>query len=673
MIAAAPRLPLILLLAGYWGAAVLSTPGLTVDVALRYALFDIGWVVLPGAALLGWLGIPLRGAIWWPMSWAVGAAIFIGAVMVCGATQSYWWLRLAPVVALAALWHHRTARATAIAGLFRASLPLAWVLVAAAVLAGFLAVKGTVVLPLGAAPYSYINQDVLWNMGTVLAIERGFPPEDFQAAGMPFGYHFFQNAWLAGAHQVTDIPLETLVMRAHPLGLILTLTLGVYACARRLGLGRGAATLVAALQVLFVRGEFNSLISAIFYETGGFAFSLAGLVGVWLLAPWALRSRQTLVRSSLPLLLAAAGAAGAKIAGLPLLVAALGVGALPALRHPGLRLRVIGLGAVLAAATALAYVTTLSGIRSGGQMDLFPFYTLREQRWAEFAWAHGYPLPVVAALYLVWQYWPVAALGWLGLDRPTAPRGRVLRLTAWAFVLGGIAGSATFGHVGSSHLYFEYLGMLAVPFLVASVRIDPRRRWVRLGWALTVVGLAVVGLQAWHEMRAATLSWQGTRNTPEATFADDSVSRPQLEALAYLRTQTPRDAVVMANRRLTWPGYYRYYYNTAISERRAFLAGADYSPYGNLSRLYNRLGVPPERTPYYDAMEQRVNDTHYFFAATDATDARTRLCRHPLITHVLLDLQVQPGLAFPVDGLLTERFRNDHAVVYDVTGCGGPR
>jgi hypothetical protein len=179
-----------------------------------------------------------------------------------------------------------------------------------------------------------------------------------------------------------------------------------------------------------------------------------------------------------------------------------------------------------------------------------------------------------------------------------------------------------------------------------------------------------MGAKAWMDTRSAALSWQGTRNTPNSEFAEDSVSRQQLDALNWIRTHTPRDAIIMANRRLTWPGYYRYYYNTAISERRAFLAGPDYSPFGNFSRLYNRLGQAPVRTPYYETMEQRVNDTHYFFSATDPSDARTRLCRHPIITHVLLDLQVQPSLAFSVDGLLTQRFRNRHAVVFEVTGCG---
>ena len=657
----------------YWGVAATLTPGLDWQIVSRYIAFEIGWVMVPGVAVLAWAGVPMRGVLWWPLAWSAGSGILIAAMLFSGAVGTFWLTQLVPLIGLMASYLYRGQLRAVLPSTLRPALPLPLMIAALALLLGFEAVKGRVVLPLGTSPYSFINQDVLWNMGITLSLERGFPPEDFQAAGMPFGYHYLHNAWLAGAHMASTIPLETLVLRANPLSLIITLLLGGYACARQFGLRRNQATLAATLPGVFMHSESNVLLSSVFYESGGFAFSLTCLVGLWLIIPWMARKGRPPLRAAGPFVLAAVSAAGSKFVGVPLMFASLGVGLYGARKHRDLQVRLTGIMVLLGFAVTIAWFVISTGARSGGQLELFPFYTLREQRWAEFSWAHQLPRPLIAVLYVVHQYWPLFALGWVFLKHPTSSLGRVLRMAAIAFVLGGVAISLTFGHVGSSHLYFEGIAMVAVPFLTVLSHPKAGGGWLRFGWALTVALFTVVGLGNWHQFRASTLSWQGTRNTPAADFADDSVSALQLQALEYLRTKTSPDSVIMANRQVTWPGYFRYYYNTAISERRAFLAGPDYSPYGNLSRLYNRLGIAPVRTPYYVAMEQRANDNHYFFESKTADDARERLCPNRIVTHVLLDLQVLPGLAFPTDGLLTELFRNEHSIVYAVTGCGDDR
>ncbi|MDX6295310.1 MAG: hypothetical protein QOH50_4385 [Kribbellaceae bacterium] len=479
----------------------------------RYALYFAACVVLPGVLLMR--------ALWrstgnWAEDVGLGAVVGVTYQMAGWAvfTALGWqrWLLVWPLfvlvcfAAIPALRRHwRIAQPR--------PLPLAWtwgLVVAASVMVGGATLGAMAYHPPPPSGTAYYP-DLLYHLSMLNELIRSVPPQLPQVAGEPLDYHWFANADMAGAVDITRLPAILVLYRLWLLPLVVVALLVCATLARTVSrtwwTGVLAAVALAGPQLgllLVTRPDLAPPLSLI-SPSQTFGLIAGAAAGVFLI--------EVLFRGSkskgLWVLAIAVGVVGggSKPTILPILLGAVGLSAAYLLvRDRKLPWRSVVAGALLLIA-AVGTMLSLAGSTSGSKIQFLAIVKLQSGYHAATgdrtpAGAGGWILPSLASGKLLTVFGALVIFGLLLMSQAAAAAGFGLLVgrttrqdpVGW-FLLGalvaGWAGYLLVDHPSASESYFVRsvapFGLAAVGWLAAVAARGHRRREIGL-----VVSLAAV-------------------------------------------------------------------------------------------------------------------------------------------------------------------------------------
>lgn len=521
-----PAGPVVARLLPWLFPAVVGVLGLAyVDVsvlqAARYAAYFGVCVVLPGVLILrcSW-----RSTGNWTEDVGLGAVVGIAFQLFGWAifTALGWqrFLIVWPLLALAAFG--------AVPGLRKywriadpKPLPVAWtwaMVAAATVLVGGATFGVMAYHPLPPHGIAYYP-DLQYHLSMVSELTRAVPPELPQVAGLPLDYHWFPNADMAAAVDITKLSPILVLFRLWllPMGVISLLVFATLArtVSRAWWTGPLVAAAVAGPQLALLVDRNVDLAPPLSLLSPSQTFGmLTGTAAAVFLIEWLFRGAKGLW---LPALALAIVGGGSKPTILPILVGAVGLSGLFLLiRDRRLPRQVIAAGALLVAA-AVGTMVTVAGSTSGSGLQLLAIVKLQAGYHAATgdrtaAAAGGWILPaltsgkaltlagvlVILVLMLVGQALAVVGYGLLARrETRNDPVG-------W-FLLGGLiagwAGYLLVDHPSASETYFVRstvpISLAAVGWVAAAVVRDRKRgqdQRARSRWELGIVAVAAAVL-----------------------------------------------------------------------------------------------------------------------------------------------------------------------------------
>lgn len=519
------RSPLLLLLPWLFPLAATLVGLLTIDVPLgaiaRYAAYFAVCVVLPGVLLMR--------ALWrstgnWPEDVGLGAAV--GCAFQLAGWALFTWLGweqalvVWPLLVLAAFAalpplrrHWRIAEP--------APLPPAWSWVLSGCLALLALAVTRGIMANNPAPPDSISYypDMLYHLSMVSELVRSVPPQLPQVAGESLDYHWFPNADMAGAVDITRLEASLVLFRLWLLPVSFAVVLTAAALARQVskvwwtGALVGVIIVVPQLGFLLPGWSAVDLTAPLSLLSPSQTFAtLAATAAAYFFIAALYRGGERMQRGAwvLGLALATVGG-GSKPTVLPLLLGGVGLSALYVLvRDRRIPWRSVLTGAVLGL-IGVATMLTVAGSTSGSNLQLFAFAKFQ----ANYAGSTGdrsmpgtggWVLPsltgdrialagaVVALAALVLSQ--LGGLVGLGLARAKAVRQDPVAWWLAGLLLAGWLGLSTVDHPSGSEYYFQRgsssFAAVAVAWLVAAgVRGRSRRSIVRLGLAGLLTGALI--------------------------------------------------------------------------------------------------------------------------------------------------------------------------------------
>jgi len=468
-------------------------------------------------------------------------------------------------------------------------------------------------LPRIARSVSYYP-DLIFQISLAAEMLHHWPFLDPSVSGQSLHYHIFVNIDMAAVEQVTRVDLATIALRLQPSALIGLIGIQLFVLGRRVG-GSAASGLVAATLGLFA-GELNFSERNLFgggasvlgfldspsYELGAVFFLAIAIVLCEGLAGNS-RSRG----HGLTFIILAFAAVGAKSSVVPILACGLILFALGriAARHEVTAHDVSSL-IVLFVAGAIGYVLLYRG---GGQGVVFKpldfvAYTGLAPLYRHAGHTPLYALAAMgaAAVVLCGSMPSLAGIGlsgshWRSREHRDSPERLLMCIFAASlppFLLLSVP--------GDSEVYFVVYGYLAA-IVVSSVGIVKAAARLRLGpgplalsgivWALC--GLAMLAES--YQLAAPTLgSWLRGLSAvqPSGANSDRGITADLWRGLVWIRTHTPpSDVIAVNNHYLERGGDSRYFYYSAITERRVFLQSWEYT-----TRGYEYLSRDQTATPF---------------------------------------------------------------------------
>jgi hypothetical protein len=331
---ARPAVAAVWMVAAVLSLWAVSRTGAPVIDVIRYGAYFAGGVTLPGVLLLRAFA-PARRT--WAedvgLGSAIGLAYELAGWALWTAAGLRWaqiaWALAVPVVFLAVPRLRQYWRSAD-----PPRLPVAWsaglaIVVTAAI--GYwygTSVQGVAIPPNGNVYYP----DLLWHLSIVHEAGRAVPPQIPQVAGETMHYHWFADAHLASAAQISGIDPRLVVFRLWFAPLLVTIVLCIAALARQVsrawwtGVAAAAVSVVVTSIDLWNHTSFPSVLPTFFLspsQTYGSALSVclaALLIGVlYQSAP---------AKSWAPVLLLVCASAGAKPTTIPLLLGGTALAAL---------------------------------------------------------------------------------------------------------------------------------------------------------------------------------------------------------------------------------------------------------------------------------------------------------------------------------------------------------
>lgn len=470
-------------------------------------------------------------------------------------------------------------------------------------------------------PQRPIFHDWVYLLSRAAVIKRHWPLEDPSLAGTPLQYHYFLLIHVAAASLGTGIDVAWILLRLAVVPLGIGLVLEAYALGRQVARSRGAGVMAAflllaagevSLSSRYGHPEFLGLFLRWLYVSPTFFFGIV-FFGALLLTIPLLRFE---AGSIVWLLLLAAAATGAKGSVVPVLLVAIAASILWSLGIER-RLSYVALfySAVVGLGFLVVYLMTMAQWGDGGvRIEAFTVchiaafwdqwvipcqrFLKRELHAPDFGTWLG---AAVTAAAITAGTCGVKLLGlgavasrWIVADRAFA---RWLVCAAGASLVSGLACHFD----ANDELYFLLLtplplaaltGTVAIRLIerwrIASVGPRPARNGMRLIGATMVAGVVgVASIQVANTTLNLRRGWQDwLRFTSDVPVNSDLV--PLYQTLAWIRTNTEPDAVLLANAFTTrtipsgrgalvdhtTAGVYYYY--SAFTGRRLWIEGPSY-------------------------------------------------------------------------------------------------
>lgn len=360
----------------YW---VLAATGVKDGDILRYSAYFSGCVVLPGVLLLRAFA---PGRRTWPEDVGIGIVVGLSYELLgwalFTATGIQQWLVVWPAAVLVVF-----AAVPRLRRYWRAQdaprLPLAWgVTLSLLMSATLLIYYGSAVSAWPVPEYGGdFYQDLLWHLSIVHELGRSIPPQIPQVAGETMHYHWFADAHMASAVQITGIDPRFVLFRLWFAPIIIGLVLAVAALARQVSGAWWTAPLAVLLTTVVQRVALWKYVGGIGGSPLPFlspsqSFGTTVGVGAAALLIGALY-RGAPRRSWAVVLLVACVSAGSKPTAMPLLLGGTGLAALFLLvRNRRIPWPTVGFGVALVGLT-VASMLTVAGSTAGTPLRLFGF------------------------------------------------------------------------------------------------------------------------------------------------------------------------------------------------------------------------------------------------------------------------------------------------------------
>ena len=484
---------------------------------LRYAAYFGGCVTVPGVLLLRACTTSPRtlaedvgvgtavGLAYELAGWAIWTALGLQRIQIV-------WALAVPVTFLLVPQLRRFWRAPQ-----APRLPVSWSAGLALVISAAIAYwYGSAVQPLATPPNGQqYYPDLLWHLALVQEAGRDVPPQIPQVAGETLHYHWFADAHLASAVQISGLDPRLIVFRLWFAPLLVATALCVAALARQVSRAWWTGPIAVFVTVIVSRVAlweyvgFGPMPVVFLSPTQTYGSLLCVATATLLLSVlYGRQPRRAWIAAALLL----GASAGSKPTTIPLLLAGTGLATLFVLirrrRLPKAGVLTCAglLGLALLAASTVTGSTSGIGIRLFGFLRFFPGYEA-------FTGDTSYPVPhgglVVAGL----RHADSLVIGWAALTllvvlvtmatcvvpllAVVVPRTRTDPVHWWLLgaVIGGWLGYLLVDHPGSAENYF--LGS-AVPFgvvlttSVAAAGLHGRSRRTRRTVVIATLAAAVV-------------------------------------------------------------------------------------------------------------------------------------------------------------------------------------
>src|SRR4051812_43097173 len=227
-------------------AVVLLVTGVSPAELVRFGLFEVGFVLLPGVVAHAALA-PRRTDALERLAIGAGAghAILLACFVVTAAAGARWALWLLPAAALVAAvrfppWRRKPSALTA-----RQAWALAGVAVAAVTLLA-VALFSQAPLP-GTTPSVSYSPDLMWGLGLAAEALHHWPMTTPQVLGEPLRYHTFAFMDVAATGRQSGIELPVAMLRLFPVSVLLAVVLQLAHAGRRFAGNPWAGPVAAAL------------------------------------------------------------------------------------------------------------------------------------------------------------------------------------------------------------------------------------------------------------------------------------------------------------------------------------------------------------------------------------------------------------------------------------------
>ena len=362
--------------------------GVALTDAVLYAAYELGFVVLPGwlayRALSRAPGGALRQlAIGWALGYVLEVLAFMLTALIDARDLFYVYPLIVGGVALATL--ARRARVPVSGSDQKLPARFGWSLAAVCLVAAIYVGFSYFPEPLPGGKGVHYHPDHPWHLSLAADAKNHWPIQDPHVSGEPLPYHYFVHVHLAAASQVTGLELPLVYFRLFAVPLVVLFVLLVVAAGQ--GLARSPwVGLIAAILILFV-GQvaldhstqissfpmFMGVFFTFLVSSPSFLFGLVLLVPLILLVGQRITDRTRPGRAGDWILIAifAVGASNAKVAILPMMVAALAIYATWEWRvRRRVSSPVLSSAALLLVAGGAVYLLQYMGRSSGMALDL---------------------------------------------------------------------------------------------------------------------------------------------------------------------------------------------------------------------------------------------------------------------------------------------------------------
>jgi hypothetical protein len=531
--------------------------GWDVQHAAGAAAFLLGFVWLPGRALVAWTlrcASVLERAL---LSWAAGMAL-LGIVYVAGCmldVRGVVWVL--PPLAIAALLaaRGREAQGAPLALPARHELLLLGLVLLLALLRSRPDLPGEWFLGFGS--------DDEFHAANAAELCRRWPLGDPRVAGEPLRYHFLSYSSSAAMSTVLGLPVRECMLGLSKHHTPLLFAFGVFVMVRALGASAwiaacGALALVwqmdlgELVQPLGGPGwNFNTPFYVGLYHSITNSAGLCLLLGLLLALHCVLARGAEWRRGMLLVFVLALAASATKSSVLPPLLAGLGLACVWKLvRDGGFDRLLWGSTAVIAlgAAPPVLWLVSDSGGYAQSMFRLTPAHALRAsalevQLGALFGVADPGSSPIFSAavlpLWIVLLFGPatIGIVYWiLARGRANQPLEAPLAFT----LLAGLVPSCLLASPGYSQLFFGYVSVVAAPLLGAIAAPSLFERRTPRARLLAGLGIAALGIYG-----AASCTWIFLR--PRLPTVEHGALGEYRAALEWIRTSLPPQAVLLAD------------------------------------------------------------------------------------------------------------------------------
>jgi hypothetical protein len=480
---------------------------------VRFLAYDIGFVALPGVALLwairGRRSSPLVAvALGWPLGQTLEIIAFSGTAEI-GMRGLYLLYPIAVIVPSALVIWRRLGSVEHQPDSDRLSNLALWS--AAGVLSVGITYLTFMFLPLAPLPGTeviYLYPDYAYFFSLIAQVKMHWPPTTPGLAGVPLAYEWFVLFHMAAASQVTHLSIPIIGLRLDYIPSVVVVGCQLLAVGRYIGRRVWTGVIAMALMFLFgplnlttAWGPFGDNVLVHFFDSWTFPFGLMFFLAlVYLITErmraetW--RTRQDM-RSWALIALLMIGASGAKATLLPVLIAGTGLFAVLHL----IRRRRLPMTAVLTVVMGIViFVPTYVIIYGGGTPDT---------KIEALQWLAGTP-PVLFANLIHHSYLrdiilPFAYVADFGaVMLPLVGMLYMLRhrhrARAWVFALptcmfvAGMLIASVVHHISYSELYFVDTGYVAGCFIGAE---GLRLAWLDLGELPVSRRAVLISFAAW--------------------------------------------------------------------------------------------------------------------------------------------------------------------------------